>query len=62
MGIEGDQLKNLSDYGAVKFGLDKAKEYGLEVEIIVHALYNMRGDPTASIRECIEDALYDWDI
>lgn len=46
----------------VKIALDKAKVYGLEIEVATYAMLILQADSEVSVEEALAAAMRDWDI
>ena len=42
--------------------LERAKQYGMEIEILQTALEFLDKDPSLDVKEALERACYEWDI
>ena len=61
-GIDVPENAAMGDLDAVIRTLDRAKEHGLEAEVVCWALYHAQTNPEASIVECLEAGLVEWDV
>ncbi len=52
--------KSLEDMDKVAFGLVEAEKYGLDIEVVLWALYHARENPNATIEECMDAGLGEW--
>ena len=50
------------DFDAVFNTLKRAKEEGLDIEVIVFAMRAIQADPTLSISQACSEGLWEWDI
>lgn len=50
------------DMESVSNALKRAKEYGLETEVVLWSLYSMRGSPKNTIAKALWEGLYEWDV
>lgn len=57
--FEGDPQMHEDMRGAA-LGLATAKQYGLETEVVVWALYAMQRDPKLTVSQAISEGLSEW--
>lgn len=48
------------DMRGAALGLATAKQYGLETEVVVWALYAMQRDPKLTVSQAISEGLSEW--
>lgn len=56
------ELGSIEEVQEVHIALEKAKLHGLESEVLLWAIKYAQNNPKASIEECMEAGLMEWDI
>jgi len=50
-----------ADRNAIEIALTSTKPFGLEIDVFYEAFKQITADPTITISEAIQNALWEWD-
>jgi hypothetical protein len=49
------------DRNAIEIALKTTKPFGLEIDVLYEAFNQIKSDPTITINQAIQNALWEWD-
>lgn len=49
------------DRNAIEIALTTTKPFGLEIDVLYEAFNQIKSDPTITINQAIQNALWEWD-
>lgn len=60
--MASNENSSMADMDAISDALARAKEHGLEAEVVCWAIYHAGAFPDASVAACMQVGLNEWDV